>query len=205
MLDLSDSQRTQVEAAIASAERRTAARFAVVVAHAADEYAAYPMLWAAAIALIVGDIVALALPDLETWWIVAVQAVLFVAADLALHLKQLRYRVVPARVRKSHAQKLARLEFAALVHDRTPGDVGLLLFVSEAERHVEILVDNGISARVDQAVWQKIVADFVAGVIAGHVAAALTGAVEACTAILATQFPPKPDAPETISGKVTEL
>jgi putative membrane protein len=205
MLGLSDTERARVEAAVASAERRTAARFAIVVARASDEYAAYPMLWAAAIALIGGDIVALAWPDLATWWIVAIQAVLFVGGDLLLHLKPLRHRVVPSRVKKSHAQKLARLEFAALVHDRTPGDVGLLLFVSEAERHVEILADRGIDQHVDQAAWDKIVADFVAGKAAGRVGAALTGAVDACTAILATHFPPKPGSPEPISGKITEI
>jgi putative membrane protein len=205
MMGLSQAEHAQVEAAVAAAERRTAARFALVLAHAGDDYAAYPMLWAAVIALIVGDIVALARPDFATWWIVAVQAVLFVGGDLLLHLKPLRYRLVPGRVKKRHAQKLARLEFAALVQDRTPGDVGLLLFVSEAERHVEILADRGIDERVDQAAWDKIVADFVAGVAAGQVATALTGAVEGCTAILATHFPPRPDAPQSISGKITEI
>jgi putative membrane protein len=204
MMNLSEADRARVEAAVAAAERRTAARFSLVVAHEADDYAPYPMLWAAVIALIVGDILALAWPEVGTWWIVAVQAVLFIAADLLLHLKPLRYRLVPARVKKSHAQKLARLEFAALVHDRTPGDVGLLLFVAAAERHVEILADRGIDQHVDQAAWDKIVADFVAQVRAGTVAAALTGAVEACAAILVRHVPASPDV-TTVPDKITEI
>jgi putative membrane protein len=205
MLGLSNSERAQVEAAVGAAERRTTARFAVVVAHASDDYAPYPMLWAAAIALIVGDIVALAWSALAPWWIVVLQAVLFVVADAVLHLKPLRYRLVPKRVKNSHAQKLARLEFAALVHDRMPGDVGLLLFVSEAERHVEILADRGIDEHVDQAAWDRIVADFVAGVAGGNVSPALTAAIAACAGILATHFPAKPGAPETPAATITEI
>jgi putative membrane protein len=205
MMGLSDSDRARVEAAVAAAERRTSAQFAVVVARASDDYALYPMLWSAMFALIVGDAAALAVPELGTLWLVVLQAVLFVVADVVLHWTGLRYRLVPSRAKKSHAGRLARLQFAALVRDRTKGDVGLLLFVSEAERHVEILVDRGVGERIDAMVWQKIVADFVAAVAAGRVAQALVGAVEACTAILETHFPPIPGAPNTIPDKIVEI
>jgi putative membrane protein len=205
MMDLSESDRAKVEAAVAAAERRTGAQFALVVAHASDEYAPYPMLWSAVIALIVGDAVALIRPELGTWWIVALQAALFIVADVILHLRPLRYHLVPNRVRKAHATRLARLEFAARVQNRTASDVGLLLFVSAAERHVEILVDRGIAARIDQKLWEKIVADFVATVGAGQIAAALINAVEACTALLERHFPPQPGTEATIPGTVTEV
>jgi putative membrane protein len=205
MMNLSAADRARVEAAVAAAERRTSARFSLVVAHEADDYAPYPMLWAAALALILGDIAALAWPEVGTWWIVALQAALFVVADLLLHVRPLRYRLVPRRVKKSHAQRLARLQFAALVHDRTPGDVGLLLFVAEAERHVEILADRGIDQHVDQAAWDRIVADFVALVRAGALTPALTGAVEACAAILERHFPARPDAAGVAPDRLTEI
>ena len=84
-----------------------------------------------------------------------------------------------------------------------PNEIGLLLFVSEAERHVEILADRGIEERVDQAAWDKIVADFVASVAAGTVAPALTAAIGACATILETHYPATGGA--TGSGTVTEL
>ncbi|HEX4111493.1 MAG TPA: hypothetical protein VH020_03070 [Stellaceae bacterium] len=204
-MNLSDADRGRVEASVAAAERRTAARFSLVVAHEADDYAPYPMLWSAVIALILGDIVALAWPEVGTWWIVALQAVLFIAADPLLHRRPLRYRLVPARVKKGHARKLARLQFAALVHDRTPGDVGLLLFVAQAERHVEILADRGIDQHVDQAAWDKVVADFVARVWAGEMATALIGAVDSCAAILERHFPARPDAVDVAPDRITEI
>jgi putative membrane protein len=205
MMALGDQDRARVEAAVAAAERRTGAQFAVAVAGASDDYALYPVLGSAMIALIVGDAVALAVPALATLWIVGLQAVLFVIADLVLHWRGLRYRLVPSRVKKAHARRLARLEFAALVDKRTADAVGLLLFVSEAEHHVEILVDRGIAARIEEAAWQGIVADFVAAVSAGHVAQALIGAVEASARILERHFPPTEGTAPTIPDQVTEI
>jgi putative membrane protein len=207
MMGLNDQDRARVEAAVRAAEQRTSAQFAVVVAHASDAYALYPVLGAALLALVIGDIAALAWPDLGTWWIVAIQAAIFVIADLVLHAKALRFRLVPTKVKCTHAARLARLQFAGLVHDRTKGDVGVMLFVSEAERHVEILVDRGIAARIPETAWQAVVADFVAKVAAGQVAEALIGAVTGCTAILEQHFPPVPGiggAPE-LSGTITEI
>lgn len=205
MLGLSPGERQNVEAAIVAARQRTAARFAVVVARASDDYGAYPLLGAAMVALVVGDIVALAWPALGTWWLVGLQACLFIVADLVLHTAPLHYRMVPGGIKTAHARRLARLEFAALVHDRAPGDVGLLLFVSEAERYVEIIADAGIDQRVDQSDWDRIVADFVARGRAGAVASGLSGAIAGCAAILERHFPPQPGVAAAASGGVTEI
>ena len=205
MMGLGDGDRARVEAAVKAAEKRTAAQFALVVAHASDDYALYPIMCAALLALGIGVVVALAVPGLGTWWIAGIEAALFVVADLIFHVKPVRHLLVPPKVKRVHAQRLARLEFAALVHNRTVGDVGLLLFISEAERHVEILVDRGIAEGIAQGEWKKIVADFVAAVRAGEVAKALIGAVEASTALLERHFPPKPGAAKAIPDRVTEV
>jgi putative membrane protein len=205
MIVLSDQERAEIEAAVAAAEKRTSAQFAIAVAPASDDYALYPLLWAAMIALIVGDIVALARPDLPTLWIVALQALLFVLSDLLLHWRPLRYRLVPVSVKKAHAARLARLQFAALVENRTSDAVALLLFVSEAEHHVEILVDRGIAARIEATRWHAVIADFVASVSAGQVARALIGTVEAGAGILAPYFPPGPGGENPIPDQVTEV
>ena len=205
MMGLGDGDRARVEAAVRAAEQKTGARFALVVAHASDDYALYPILCAALLALGIGVIVALVLPRLGTWWIAGIEAALFVAADLIFHVKRVRHLLVPPKVKRIHARRLARLEFAALVHDRTAGEVGLLLFISEAERHVEILVDRGIAAKIPETAWQKVIADFVALVRTDKIAEALIGAVDGATAILAPHFPPRAGQANTISDRVTEL
>ena len=44
---LSPEERARIEAAVTAAEKRTSAEFAVVVARQSDEYAFFPLLWAA--------------------------------------------------------------------------------------------------------------------------------------------------------------
>jgi len=186
---LSEAERQEIAAAVDDAERRTTAHFAVIVFPASDDYPHYPILWAALFALVVGNIVALAWRDLSAWWIVALQAALFIAAGALLHQKWFRYRLVPERIKKLHAAKLARLEYAALIHDHARGNVGLLLFVSEAERHVELLAHRGIDERVEPGTWDQIVSDFVAGRAADRVSEPYMSAIAACATILERHFP----------------
>ena len=205
MLGLADTDRARVEAAVKRAEQKTSAQFALVVAHAADDYSLYPILWSALSALAIGEIVGLAEPQIGTEWLAGLEAALFVVIDLVLHVRPIRHWTVPPRVKRVHAHRLARLEFAALVQGRTPDAVGILLFVSEAERHVEILTDRAIAAKIPETAWQGVIADFVAAVRADRVADAFIGAVEGATALLAAQFPPRPGATNTISNRVTEV
>lgn len=61
---LSPNERQRVETAVAAAETRTSAEFAVVVARASDHYAAFPLFWSAILALVTGGVVALAIPSM---------------------------------------------------------------------------------------------------------------------------------------------
>lgn len=205
MSKLSAQDRQRIETAVAAAERRTRAEFAVVVAAASDHYAAFPLLWSAVLALVAGGTVALALPTTSGATVFAIEATLFIALGFVLYLKPLRFHLVPATVRHEHAGRLARLQFTALVHDRTRGDIGVLLFVSLAERHVEILVDRGIADRIPVAAWQKVVDDFIAAVRNGHVADGLVAAVEGCTAVLETHFPAASGQRNEIPDRVMEI
>lgn len=202
---LADTDRQRIEAAVAAAETRTSAEFAVVVAQASDHYAAFPLLWSALLALVAGGAVALVLPRASGGMVFAIEALLFVAGGLIFYTRPLRFRLVPAAIRNEHASRLARLQFAALVHERTPGEVGLLVFVSLAERHVEILVDRGIADRIAETAWQKIIDAFVAEVRGGRVADGLMTAVERCTSILEQAFPAVPRSHNEIPDRVTEI
>ncbi|MBY0509378.1 MAG: TPM domain-containing protein [Rhodospirillaceae bacterium] len=205
MRALSPEERTRIEAAVAAAETHTSAEFALVVAQASDHYAAFPLLWSAVLALAAGGAIAITLPSTSGAVIFAIQATLFVAACLILHARPLGFRMVPAAVRQEHARRLARLQFASLVQERTHGDVGLLLFVSLAERHVEILVDRGIADRISETAWQKIIDDFVAAVRAGRVTEGLIAAVAGCATVLETYFPAAPGNHNEIPDRVTEI
>ncbi len=202
---LTDEERNRIELAVAAAETRTCAEFGVVVAGASDDYAPFPLLWAGLLALVSGGVIAAAAPMTSLSLSFMIQAGVFIAAGLLLHLKGVRPRLAPAALQRAYAARMAQLQFASLVNARTRGDIGLLIFVSLAERHVEIVVDDGIAARIPQAAFQGIVAEFIRDVHRGRLADGFIAAIEGCTLLLERHFPARPDEPDEISNKVTEI
>ena len=64
----------------------------------------------------------------------------------------------------------------------------LLIFVSVAERYVEIIVDQAIAAKTDKAVWQSTVNNFIDDVRANKVAAGFHRAIDDCKVVLDQHF-----------------
>lgn len=129
----------------------------------------------------------------------------FIAAGLLFQLKILRPRLAPASAQREYASRLAQLQFASLVNEKTLGDAGLLLFVSLAERHVEILIDNGIAERVPHAAFQKIIDAFIDDVHKGRIAEGFIGAIESCTLLLQQNFPARTNDKNEMPDKITEI
>ena len=65
----------------------------------------------------------------------------------------------------------------------------MLIFVSEAERYVEILVDQGIADVLDNTVWESIVSDFTAKVRQGDTRQGFLDCIDACGKLLKEHLP----------------
>ena len=92
-------------------------------------------------------------------------------------------------MRHWRACNLARRQFIELNLHHTEGGTGMLIFVSEAERYVEILVDRGISSRIDNSAWESIVATFTENVRNGRVLEGFLSCIDACGSLLKQQVP----------------
>jgi putative membrane protein len=143
---MTEYEQRQIAEAIARVERRTDAELVTVLARRADDYAYWPLLWAAVLALVIPLLLHwLAGRDRRAtacWWR---RCSPFVALCLLLRHPRLAAWLMPAILRRWRASGLARQQFLELNLQRTAGATGVLIFVSEAERHVEILVDEGIA------------------------------------------------------------
>lgn len=166
---LSKQQLDQLASAVSKVEEKTDAELVTVLARASDNYAYIPTLWAALIALLTPGLLSFSPLWLGWFELIIVQASVFSGLALLFRIPALRYRLVPATVKKSRAEMMARRMFLEQGLHHTKGETGILIFVSEAEHYVEILVDRGISEKVDNQVWQNIVNDFTAEVKAGAV------------------------------------
>lgn len=189
ILRLTSEQHARIADALKAAESGTAAELAVVVVPASDRYALYPMLWAAFGALIATAIAALIWPRLAINAAIEIEVPVFVLLTLALDWLPIRLRLVPGHIKRTHARALAHREFAAHIIAGKPHRSRLMIFVSLGERYVEILADRDTHALVPEGTWDRIVAEFVAAVRAGHVVDGILAAVTACGTVLETHQP----------------
>jgi len=186
---LAEEDRRRITAAIRDVESRTSGELVTVVARVSDSYAAFPLLAAALLALLAPAVVWFAAPDLDQLDVYAIQLGVFVAVAAATLWRPLCMRLVPAAVKRRQAGRLAREQFHALGLDQTRGRTGVLLFVSVAERYVEILADRGIDEKVPAGTWNGIVAAFTRQLREGKIADGFVGALTACGTPLIAHFP----------------
>ncbi|MDE2466395.1 MAG: hypothetical protein KGO02_22190 [Alphaproteobacteria bacterium] len=179
----------RIKAAIAAAEGRTSARFVMTVLPQSDRYTLYPVIWAALAALVTGGILGWFLPQFPLRDGFAVQVAAFLLLSIVFEWRPVRPLLVPAVAKRHHASQFAHREFAAriLAHPERSG--GVLLFISEAERYVELLADAKTHAAVGEVEWNRIVGQFVSRMRAGAPVEAVLDAVGACAELLERHHP----------------
>ncbi len=186
---LTEHEQRQVAEAIARVEQQTDAELVTVLAARADDYAYIPLLWASLIALVVPGVVHYLSGYLTMYTLLLAQWATFIVLCLVFRLPKVTTRLIPRSVRHWRASNLARRQFLEQTLHHTLGGTGVLIFVSEAERYVEILVDDGISKRLDNSSWDGIVKAFTQQVKQGQTLAGFIACIEACGELLKVHVP----------------
>jgi len=197
--------RQRIEAAIRTAEATTSGELVTVVAHSSDSYLFLPTLYAAVLALSTPLILWLLPWDVPVLVLFVVQVAVFVVAGLLFLWTPLHMHVIPRALKEHHAARRAREQFFLRGLHETAERHGILLFVSVAERYVEILADRGIHAKVPEGAWAGIVARFTAEVREGRIADGFVAAIEGCGTLLAAQFPRRPDDRDELTNRLYEI
>lgn len=173
---------------IRAAEEKTAAEIYVVVAHSADDFRLVPLLWAAAVALILPWILWFA-GGLTIGLILPLQVLAFLVVSAALSHPWIRYRVVPSGIATDAAHRAAVAQLMAhgvhLDGDRT----AILLYVSMLPRQIEVVADHGIHAKVDRKHWHELVGIIRHEAQAGRLVDGLVAGIRASGELLAKEFP----------------
>ncbi|MEE8176871.1 MAG: TPM domain-containing protein [Acidobacteriota bacterium] len=197
MTFLSEADKQRITEAIREAERKTSGELVTVIAHAADAYLYIPMLWASLAALTLPAVIWLLPVNLPFPLLYSFQLATFLGLALLFRWTPLKMRLIPKAVKRRRAGRLAWEQFFAQNLHLTRQRTGVLLFVSVAERYVEILADKGINDKVKQDAWDDIVADFIKRVKAGEITEGFLSAIGACGELLAESFPrPEGDVDE---------
>lgn len=189
---------TQAEAAkvaehVAQAERGTAGEIVVVLAERSDGYERQRTAASFSATLLTALAIYTFAPSVPELWVLCGQAPLMLLFWWLSGRPGLTRALVPARALHAAVRARAEQSFLEQGVTETRDRSGVLLFLSEAERRVELLADRGIHERVGADVWQALVDDVVAAIRGGHAASGITRAVDAIGARLAQHFPPAPD------------
>jgi putative membrane protein len=187
MAFLYEKQKQNIAEAIRAAESRTSGELVAVIAHNSDDYFYIPMLWAALSALILPG--ALLWFDITSASLELMQVATFVVAAMVFRLPWLKMRLIPRYVRQRRAALLAREQFLLQNLHHTEQRNGILLFVSVAERYVELIADKGIHEVVPLGTWDTVVQQFIEHVHRHQIETGFITAIEQCSEILAQHFP----------------
>jgi putative membrane protein len=186
---LTSEQLKLVADAVAAVETRTDAELVTVLAKRADDYRYIPTLWAAIVALLTPAILRLTPLWLDLVDVMAIQLTVFAVFAVLFRIPAVMTRLIPRQRKKRNASQLARVQFLEQNLHHTRAETGILIFVSEFERHVEILVDRGISRHVADEAWQKLIDAFVEKVKAGNSVEGFIDCINGCCDVLAQHVP----------------
>lgn len=188
-LMFSEGDEHRIAEAITRAEKATSGEIVAVVAAESSTYLYAPFLWASVVALLVPWPLIL-----WTWWpaawIYLAQVAAFALVLAATLPRPVRYWLVPGFVKHARAHRRALEQFVTQNLHTTAGRTGVLIFISVAERHAEIVADAAIEARVATGTWQEIVTRLTAAFTAGRHTDGFVAAIDEVGGHLAQHFPP---------------
>ncbi len=206
MAFLSDQEKERIAQAITAVEARTSGELVTAIARGSDGYRFIPILFAAVLALLVlpgayfGGIV-LSLKNL-----MLSQMALFMLSAILFQLPPIRRLLVPRSVQQQRARRLAYQTFYEAGVHHASHRAGILIFVSIEEHYVQIIADEGVAAKVDNAAWDHAVETFISKVKSGEVADGFIGCIEQCGAVLAEHFPATVERPANeLTNRLIEL
>lgn len=204
MTIFSSDDEARISQAIGEAEQKTAGEIVVVVAARSDTYLYVPLLAGALVALLVPWVL-IYFSALGMGAIYLTQLCVFVLITASTLPWPVRTALVPRHIKRKHAHRHAVEQFLVQNLHTTSEHTGVLIFVSVAERQVEIIADNEIDARVSQGTWAQIVADLTAEMAKGQAADGLIAAITAVGAQLAQHFPPETRNPNELPDHLIVL
>jgi len=223
MLEPADHER--VARAIRDAETRTDGEIAVVVAPESDSYADAVLHWALLVALLPLALFA-TFPDLlhgatsllhEPWadsapplrLIVLVLLLLTVGAFLIawaiFRLPRVRVAITPHDTRVRRCRRRAIMIFQVGTERRTASRTGVLLYLSLAEHHAEIVADQSIQAKIGGEEWGEAMLALLEGIRDGRPGEGIANAIARIADVLATHFPHTGTDPNEMPDRLIQL
>ena len=226
VIKLSPQVQSRIGEAITAAEAKTSGEIFCVLARQVSSYRDIALGWAAAAALLLPlGLIPFGfdpawIPGLGDGWQAAhlastdvvvgqslaayalIQSAVFVTVFLLASIPRVRRLITPRSVRRARVRRAAMEQFMAHGLHVTQERTGVLILAALADHQVEIIADESIHSRVDQAVWADAVAALVEGMKRGDAATGFEVAIGLCGGVLAEHFPPRAMNPNELKDQL---
>jgi len=143
--------------------------------------------------LVVALVVYRYVPQVPEVWLLCGEAPVALALWWISGLPPLLRALVNPTSRHAAVRWRAQQLFLELGVTETRQRSGVLLFLSEAERRVELLADRGIHERVGEEAWRSLVQVVTTAIREGRAAQGVCAAVDSIGESLAQHFPREAD------------
>ena len=208
---LSDDQRAHVNAAVEKAEKLTAGEIVVMFISASYHYPMANVIgattFAIPLALIFTPVIGgwLWIGNQNMWLFLGLLTVFFILFhEIIKHLVWLKRYFISRKEIDAEVKEAAITHFFNHGLYRTRDKTGVLVLISVFERHVWVLADEGINAKVPEGHWADIVKMITDGIRQKRSADAICEAVEKIGKLLKRHFPVKPDDTDELDNLIIE-
>ena len=186
---VNEAEQIQIKEAIEAFEKQSSAEIVTVIAKQSDGYFFIPLLYAAAGALGISWAAqfftgGMGAQELAIWQILS-----FVLLALCVQIRPVKMALIPETIKKKRAAAAAKSHFFSLGLHATNNRAGVMLFVSEAEKYVEIITDVAVAQKIDNALWEEAVQNFIMRVKEGNIAQGYLETIQKAAALLTEHFP----------------
>jgi len=186
---LTKADRERIEATITRVETQSGAEILVAVVPRSGTYRFWRLLFALVVSCALSALVPLAAPAAPEFAMMLVQAVLIIVLWFVLGYQRVLVALVPADEKKVEVHRHAQAIFVERGVFQTRNRTGILILVSEWERRIEILADQGIHQHVGTQGWQRYVDQVIQSIKDGNAANGLCQVVEILATEVARVFP----------------
>ena len=223
---LSHDDELKINGAIRDAERKTSGEILCIFTDRVSDYSEVALGYAAGVALLLP--LALVAAGLRPWaleemlagWRLGgaepapeagalayamLQTVIFVIMLALMAIRRLRLWLTPEPLRRNKVHRAAVQQFLAKGLHQTEARTGVLIFASAADRHAEIVADEGIYKKVNEDVWADALEALGKGMKRGEPADGFVEAITLCGDVLAEHFPPTSANPNELPDEIVQL
>jgi len=220
MAFLSSEGAERISRLVGEAEAESGGEISVTIIPESDDYAFRELLFALASGILTYVLLAVFINPFgrlidRLFWNVSVLTLPLLMLTISFIVGAIFYflfqipsldRLVVGRKRMAEAvRRRALRHFVEAETFNTVDRTGILLFISNLERRVELIADKGIDSLVSPKTWNKIVADLVDGMKRKQTETALASAIRTIGELISTHVPRRPDDRNELSNKPTEL